>query len=287
MSKTLLHIPELQGKELSKFLKDNKKQLIAQKKATEKRCDAVMHMPMLYVEEDGTLTTKALSLGNIPDDAMSFPVKVVANTSMWCDTAMDVLLRDAGKKSIKERKGLIPHIKNHDFSTDAEVGKVQNIYYMDMPLRELGLKKDGTAQALMMDSEVMRAWDEKTFLRYKEGRAKQHSIAIRYVDLQLALNEPDDEYYEDEYKVWKKYIDQIINKEVPEERGYFWAVAQFMLIEVSVVLAGANILTPTYSIGEKSITEDQPPVGTVIQPVTKDAPVFDLDAAIKQVKIIV
>lgn len=284
MSKIIIDIdPELKGKELYKFLRDNKKQLIAQKKMDIKKCDPVNYSPGYFsVEKD--LSVKAISGEVIPPDADSFRVKVVANTSMWCDTAMDVLLRDSGKKSMKERKGLIPHIHDHEWMTDAEVGDVQSIYYEDVSLRELGVKQEGSAQALIFETDIIRSYNERIFDKYRNKKVKQHSIGLRYVNLLLALNEPDDEYYEDEYKVWKKYIDQIINKDYVESKGYFWAVPEYMLLENSCVLFGANQLTPTLSTGEKSITEDQPPVGTGNQPIIEEESVFNLDEAIKNTK---
>jgi hypothetical protein len=225
---------------------------------------------------------KAAGDAVIPDTADTLLVSAAANTSMWCDTAMDVLLKNAGKKSMKERKGMIPHIYDHNWSVLSEVGDVQNIYYQDIPLRQLNLNVDGTAQVLTFDTLVIKSYNPQVFDKYRLKKVKQHSIGLMYEDIQLAINAPDDEYWADEYKVWKKYFDQIINKDLPESRGYFFAVSQFTLLENSAVLLGANFLTPTLSTTEKEATSDTPPdEGTESGP---DDNAFNVDEYLKTIK---
>jgi hypothetical protein len=286
MSRVLLEIDNtLPRKELFTFLKENKKALIAQKKAVKKDFYSAVPSFTYGVKEPGKeiVEMKAVGEAVIPDTATSIMVEAAANTSMWCDSSMDVLLKNAGKKSIKERKGMIPHIYDHEWSILSEVGDVKSIYYQDVPLRTLMVNMDGTAQVLTFYTEVIKSYNPAVFEKYRLKRIKQHSIGLMYDDIQLAINEPDDEYWQDEYKVWKKYFDQIINKEVPEERGYFFAVSQFTLLENSAVMLGANFLTPTLSTTEKTVdTEDTPPIeGTDRGPSEND---FDVQIAIRTAK---
>ena len=65
---------------------------------------------------------------------------------------------------------------------------------------------------------------------------------MRYVKLDLAVNDKDSK---EEFAVWNKYFDRIINQEQAEKKGYFWAVQEGQLIEISCVIKGSNILTPT------------------------------------------
>jgi hypothetical protein len=147
----------------------------------------------------------------------------------------------------------------------------------------LGVKADGVAQVLTFSTEIIKNYNERIFEKYRTKRIKQHSIGLRYVELLLAINEPEDEYWADEYKIWKKYIDQIINKDIPEETGYFWAVPQYMLLENSCVLFGANALTPTLSTSEKSATEMEPlEIDTPNGPAQSE--IFDLEKALKDVR---
>lgn len=250
----------LKGKELFKFLVENKDALIAQKKSIMKFCDAIAFNPSFYDLKDAT-ATKLDNASQLPPDATKIRVKVVANTSMWCDSHMDVLLRDSATKSIKDRKGMIPHLKNHEYKIESQIGDVAGIYYEEISLMELGLNKTGTAQALCFETDIRKDYDEKVFMFYKNGRVNQHSIGLQYVKLGLAINDDEDVAH---YDLWTKHIDQVINKEVCEERGYFWVVAEYKLLENSAVLFGSNILTPTLDM--KSSTEIEPFNDTQDQP---------------------
>lgn len=269
MSKVI--IPEdLKGKELYKFLVENKSALIRQKKAIMKRGEEVYHSTM-YVSSSGELSTKAVGEAavSVPEsDTGVVRVKVVANTALWCDSQMDVLLPDNAKRSIKERRGMIPHIHDHIWEMDAELGDVVNIYYQDFPLKDLGVEKPGTAQCLVFETDIRKDYNEKAYRKYKAGKVKQHSIGLFYVTLELAINDPD---YEKEIDFWNKYINQVINKEVCEEKGYFWVVSEIKLMENSAVLFGSNILTPTVEVDGESqkSTSDEPPVGTPGKPPLK------------------
>jgi hypothetical protein len=86
---------------------------------------------------------------------------------------------------------------------------------------------------------------------------KNHSVGMQYVKLFLAVN---DERYEEEFKVWEKYINLAVNKEVAIEYGYFWAVTEAKVIEGSAVPIGSNTYTPTQennSEPNKSFTQQQ------------------------------
>jgi hypothetical protein len=74
------------------------------------------------------------------------------------------------------------------------------------------------------------------------GKVNQHSIGLQYVKLSLAINDED---YKEEFEVWNKYNEQIINKDKAEANGFFWAVQEIKLIENSAVLFGSNEITPT------------------------------------------
>jgi hypothetical protein len=259
-------IPEhLKGKELYKFLIANKDALIRQKKSMQKRTEPVFS-ETLFINTLPTEATKAAGAVTKEADPNSLHVKVVANTAMYCDTQMDVLLPDSAKRSIKERKGLIPHLHDHIWELDAEVGDVKDIYYQDIALNLLGVNKTGTAQALIFETDIKKAYNERVFQKYKDGKVKQHSIGLQYVKIELAINDPESEK---EFDFWNKYINDVINKEVPEAAGYFWVVSEYKLLENSAVLFGSNFLTPTLEVEDKSEDDDttpQPPIGTEQKP---------------------
>lgn len=261
----------LKGKDLFNALLANKSQLIAQKKALPKFTEAVCVTPDLFhVKEQQAVKT---AIGYVAPDATSVRVKLVANTALFMDSQKDVLLPDCWAKSIKDGKGRL-HLKDHNYSIDAQVGDVVNIYSQEVSLTELGINQAGTTQSLIYESDVQKSYDEKTFNKYKSGNIRQHSIGLQYVKIDLAINDSD---YKEEFANWNKYIDQIINKEDAQAAGYFWIVPEIKLIEVSAVLMGANELTPTLTVGsgksgmEAENTEEAAPDENTKEVVTEDA----------------
>ena len=83
------------------------------------------------------------------------------------------------------------------------------------------------------------------FNEYRLGHVKNHSVGMRYVTLDLAIN---DEAYLANYELWNKYIDKIANKDDAEQQGYFWPVTEAKVVEGSAVPLGSNIITPTQSV---------------------------------------
>ena len=63
------------------------------------------------------------------------------------------------------------------------------------------------------------------------------------------MNDPDQKT---EYAQWTKNIDRIANKDKAVKQGYFWAVSEAKLIEISAVLEGSNELTQTVPNTEKT-----------------------------------
>lgn len=264
----------LKGKELFAFLMANKGELIAQKKALPKFADPISYSPVYYnvKGDDATKTT----IGDIAQDATTIRVKVVANTSMWCDSQMDVLLKDSAKKSISEGLGR-KHLHDHIYQLNAQVGDVVGVYYQDISLSELGVKGGiGSAQALIYETDIQASYNRLVFNLYKSGKVDQHSIGLQYMRIDLAINDKDSEK---EYDFWNKHINDVINKEVVIDKGYFWLVQEYKLLENSAVLFGANRLTPTLEVKDTNI---EPPKGTEHSP---SANTFNVSEAIKGIKL--
>lgn len=168
-------------------------------------------------------------------------VKVVMSTSNWLNDQNVVLLPNAANKTIRERAGAVKHIKDHDWSSMSDIGDVVGIYTQNIPLRELGVDKDGEVEALIGLSDVRRYYDEKAFFSYWFNKSQQHSVGIELVDFAFAIN---DKEFEQEHKNWEKYYTMVTNKDYADETGYFLAVREFKLIEFSAVFGGSNPLTP-------------------------------------------
>lgn len=261
----------LKGKELFKYLIENKTQLINEKKSVLKYTDAFSFKSFINTKDAANKADTGIAA-----DATQVRVKVVANTALWCDSQMDVLLPDAAKRSIKERKNLIPHLHDHNHSVEAKIGEVANIYLEDMTLKDLSINKPGSTQVIIFETDVIKSYNDKVFNQYKLGKINQHSIGLQYVKIELAVN---DEEYEKELDFWNKYIDKVINKELVEERGFFWVVSEFKLLENSCVLFGSNEITPTLDVKHSGPDTVEPSLAPIVE-------MFDVSKAIKETRFI-
>lgn len=233
--------PSLTGKAKYDFLIANKSAFIAQKKMPHWADE--LAAPVETSEITKTVTTKADD-GTDVTETIAAPgtveVKFFANTCMYWDSQADVLLIDSSKRTLNNNKDLIQHLHDHIQKTDAIIGDMEDITLPYVAWRTLGVNIDGQAQVIYCHSIVREVYNEKLYNLYKNKRIKQHSIGLQYVQIALAIADPD---YKEEYALWLKWIDQIANKEDVIAAGYFWAVAEIKLIEVSAVLYGANSLT--------------------------------------------
>jgi hypothetical protein len=246
-------IPQnLTGKDLFKFLVDNKQALIATKKSDFKRSEPVHYNTSIISAIKDSATKAAGDAASMPEDNGRLDVKVVANTAWWCDSAMDVLTDKCYDKSIKEKGNLIPHIADHIHRSTSHVGDVKSVYTQKVAIKDLGYDAAGDTTALIFETTVREDYNPDTYKFYKNGKINQHSIGLIYLSIGLCIN---DKECLAEFELWKKYYDKVINKEVVDERGYFWIVTEIKLIENSCVLFGCNELTPTIDIAD---TADQP-----------------------------
>jgi hypothetical protein len=231
----------LPDSERFKYLRENERDLIKTKCSSEITSDVVICSSLKPTK----IAYKALN----SDDNNSIMVKVVANTSNWIDSQLDMIIPGAVDKSLKERKGKIPHLHDHERSTTAKVGEVVDIYTQDLSFSELGILGTGIANVLIFETNILKDYNENIFNQYKNGGINQHSIGLRYINMVLAMNDVNDPEH---LKNWNEYINQAINRDVAEKNGFFWVVKEYKLIENSAVLFGANEITPTLSTSGKN-----------------------------------
>ena len=241
----ILDIPQdLTGKDLFNHLVSNKKELIGFKKVGIKN-----GMPVGFESAKKAIKVTADKALKMDIQERGLIVDVIANLADWMDYDNDVILRGAFNKSIADKGNNFPFLRDHEYKTTAIIAKTLEVYTRDFSLSELGINKAGTAQALMFKGLLDEEFSGDMYAKYKHGLVKQHSIGLRYMTIDLAVNDAD---FKIEHDVWQKYIGQVINREKAEAEGYFWAINEIGLIENSAVVFGSNSITPTISVEEKS-----------------------------------
>lgn len=211
------------------FAVANKKQLKKEKKAMIKTFAPVS---VVYSVKSKS-ANKALTM-ELADNEFF----VVGNSIGFFDSHYDVSMKGSWDKSVRERGNKIPIIKDHKMTVDNLFALNLGTSIEQIPIKELGYDMDGETDVVGAKIQIK---DSDMLERYRDGRIKEHSVGMQYVELRLAVNEPEDE---ESYKIWVENIDKVINKEDAEKAGFFWAVYEQKLIEISAVVLGSNPFTP-------------------------------------------
>lgn len=246
----MIEVPEFGSRsfankqELFKALKDNKQNIISLKKSAEKRADAFSGF---YNDEMSKNNLVSKDEGN-SEDPNTLTVKVVINTTNFLDSHGDVHIDGIWNKSLKDNPNKL-HLQEHDREFDKVISDTAIASVKTMGWDKLGLPYDGKTQALIFDSVIDKKRNEFMLNQYKNGWVKNHSVGMRYVNLYLCLNSGA-EWDKEEKEDWDKYYPVIANKDLADEKGYFWAVTEAKIIEGSAVVMGSNSATPTLEIKE-------------------------------------
>jgi hypothetical protein len=276
-----MKIPEnLTGKELFDFLVKNKSLLEKAKKEEIKRADVIPVLSRYKVTEKGDVVKSDSTTGEpVPETAASLDAVLIINTTNLMDSHSDVHIPGLWKKSLQENKEFY-HLQEHQMEFDKVISDTAKAMTKKYSWRDLGYDVDGVTEALVFISKIERERNEFMFDQYRKGYVKNHSVGMRYVRLKMCINSED---YPEEYANWTEYIDEVINRDLAEAKGYFWAVLEAKIIEGSAVVRGSNWITPTQSITastKSESTEQRPSEDTGEQPHE-----FDLDKAIKEFKL--
>lgn len=242
--------------ELFRHLKDNKEALIATKKFELKKCDAICFVDSGEENTDGaeTVTLKAVvgAVDLASKDTLS--VKLIINTTNIRDSHKDVHFPGIWKKSIKD-KNKFYLLKEHKMSFETIIADDMVASTQMVDWSKIGYNYEGKTQALVFTGDLKKDRNPYMFDQYAKGYVVNHSVGMRYVNLELAVNSTD-KYYAAEKETYDKYINEIVNKAEVEEDGYFWAVTEAKLIEGSAVPVGSNQATPVLSIKEVEPSND-------------------------------
>lgn len=233
--------------ELFRELKANKKQLIALKKATEKRTEAFYYIPAIQNEK----TEANKSEDNYIETPDKLQVKVVINTTNFLDSHNDLHISGIWNKSISDNNGKgFLHLQEHECEFEYVISDNAKASVMQMKWKDLGYPYSGNTEALIFDSLIEKKRNDFMYNQYLNGWVKNHSVGMRYVKMELAINS-EAEYDADEKAIWDKYYPLVANNEVADEKGYFWVILEAKLIEGSAVVMGSNSATPTLQVEQK------------------------------------
>lgn len=231
--------------DMFKELRENKSTLIAQKKMITKKGDSVFYLYVAKNSKGEVIKADIVDISQIS----TLKMDLVINTTNVMDSHSDVHIKGIWKKSVKEKKDLYLLQEHRMTFANIITDNVKASTKM-MSWKDVGADFNGETEALVFSVEVEKDRNPFMFEQYAKGFVKNHSVGMRYVKLELAINS-ESRWDEEEKEVWDKYIDDIANKEDAENQGYFWAVTEAKIIEGSAVPVGSNTFTPTLNIESK------------------------------------
>lgn len=257
MTRVLKAISEINDKQdRINFLIENRKEILFHKKMMPKKMATIKADSSLFIEP--TLDVNSLML---EDDE----VLIVGNSINFFDSHDDVSLRGSWNKTIADKGNRIPILKDHQAKIDSLFAENIETSIKEMPIRGLGYDAEGMTEVV---TAKIKPYKFDDLMKYKRGSIKEHSMALKYKKIFLAINDEKDE---ESYKLFNAYIDNIINKDEVLEKGYFFGVEEQEAIEFSAVVFASNALTPAFTNKDESL-EDEPPKST-----QKDEPIINVD----------
>lgn len=239
--------------EMFKALRENKDALIAQKKMITKEADTVRYSYIPMNEKGEAVKFNTLSEVDI-SAINTLKMSLVINTTNVMDSHSDVHIKGIWNKSAREKKDIYL-LQEHRMTFANIITDNVKASVKEMNWSDVGAKFTGTTEALVFEVEVDKNRNAFMFEQYAKGFVKNHSVGMRYVKIELAINS-DSKWDVEEKEIWDKYIDQVANKQEAEDKGYFWAILEAKIIEGSAVPIGSNTFTPTLNIESKEAVTD-------------------------------
>lgn len=183
-------------------------------------------------------------------DSTVLNARLVINTTNVIDSHMDCHINGIWKKSLQENKNLLL-LQEHQMDFEKVIADSANDNLIAtaelMDWRKLGFKFQGATEALIFNAQIKKDVNEFMFNLYRKGRVLNHSVGMRYIKMFLCINS-NEATYSSEKSNWDKYYPNVVNQDIADQKGYFWAVTEAMVIEGSAVVKGSNEYTPAMEI---------------------------------------
>lgn len=238
--------------EAIKELVANKKTLIAAKKGVVKHCDSLPYIGTLYNTKDEAVKNEDVSALN---DINTIKIVAASNACNYFDSHGDVSLNGSWNRTAKNTKDGL-HLQEHQMKFDKIISDNVTWSVETKAWTDLGFDFQGTTEVLIMTSIVEKETNPYMFDKYIKGKVKNHSSGLRYVNIDLAVNNSA-EWAKEEKELWDKYYPSIVNKDDVDQCGYFWVIFEQKIIENSAVVRGSNPATPTITVEPADSTSTQ------------------------------
>jgi len=226
------------------YIFKNKELIITQKTNAIKHgdfCNAV-------IQEDNGVQKAGVDVTG--EDSTVLNAKLIINTTNVIDSHMDCHINGLWKKSLNETKSLLL-LQEHQMDFENVIADSVNDNLIAtteiIDWKKLGFKFVGSTEALIFNAQIKKDVNEFMFNLYRKGRVLNHSVGMRYIKMFLCIDS-NEAMYSSEKANWDKYYPIVVNQEVADHKGFFYAITEAKVIEGSAVVKGSNAYTPTIEI---------------------------------------
>lgn len=175
----------------------------------------------------------------------------IISTTNYMDSHKDVHFNGSMTKTAKEQNGKVVYALDHELKFDSIIAwqKDVNMFVRQIDWSLVGKDYIGKTEALIFEiaKDKITRKDVLTAIENKVSEF-QNSIRMVYVKMILGMNSKDKEHANNK-AYYDSRINQIANKEVAEDEGYFWGVEELKIYKEGslVVAGGSNDATSIYN----------------------------------------
>jgi hypothetical protein len=175
----------------------------------------------------------------------------IISTTNYMDSHKDVHFNGSMTKTAKEQNGKVVYALDHELKFDSIIAwqKDVNMFVRQIDWSLVGKDYVGKTEALIFEisKDKITRKDVLTAIENKVSEF-QNSIRMVYVKMILGMNSKDKEHASNK-AYYDSRINQIANKEVAEDEGYFWGVEELKIYKEGslVVAGGSNDATSIYN----------------------------------------
>lgn len=235
-------------------LKANKDKIVGLKKANFKNTDPISFIIKSSEVIKGAADGEVVGIGSF--------VYAVINTTNYYDSCGDVHLDGIWDNSIKDQKGKLYYVINHDLKLGSVIAYPNDVEASVQGLKwsDLGLDYKGGTQALVFKAKLTEATNKDALSAIITKQDIQNSVRMGYISMILCIDDKSEDFKQEKAN-FDKYLEIIANKQDAQDAGYFWAIAEAKIIkEGSAVLFGANDATPILYTDPASTSQKEEPV---------------------------
>lgn len=247
--------------ELFAMLKEHEDNIIEFKKA---HIYKGVDKGLCFGNADAILSKLDVTKSHIGFEAKENYIYPIVSTTRYMDSHDDVHFDGCFGKTVKDQQGKVYYCADHDLSLKGIIAQRKNVsmFVASIPWAFVGKSYSGNTEGLVLEIDKATIKNDDALEIIESDNDLENSIRMQYVKVVMGINS-DKKEYKDNKAYYDSRINDIANKEVAENEGFFFGVEELKIHkEASLVVGGgSNDATRIY---QHKITEAGKSTSTII-----------------------